>query len=173
MTSGPRLTVEVGDLCALSRFVHSAGSIEISEAGNAGARINRTSAKSLKQVLHGQFAFTEDDKVRASLKIFKSVGAWFRAANDSLPPSFAGYLENLDDIAACHQIGVDANDRWCLGAEVVKERLSIGEGGIEDVDVKALLSQMRAQVQNAKRSVGLHDLKLLGIFVEEVAVREQ
>jgi hypothetical protein len=32
---------------------------------------------------------------------------------------------------------------------------------------------MRAQVQDAERSVGLHDLKLLGVFVEKVAVGEE
>jgi hypothetical protein len=56
---------------------------------------------------------------------------------------------------------------------MLKEGLSIGEGRVKDVDVEALFSQMGAQVQNAKRSIGLHDLKLLWVFVEEVAVREQ
>ena len=56
---------------------------------------------------------------------------------------------------------------------MLKECFSIGEGRVEDINIEALLSQMRAQIQDAKRSIGLHDLKLLGIFVEEVAVREE
>jgi hypothetical protein len=56
---------------------------------------------------------------------------------------------------------------------MLKECVSIGEGRVEDIDIESLVSQMRAQVQDAERSVGLHDLKLLGVFVEKVAVGEE
>jgi len=56
---------------------------------------------------------------------------------------------------------------------VVKQRLAAGEGGVEDIDLEAGAAEMRAQIQDAQRRVGLHDLHLLGILVEEVTVSEQ
>ena len=45
--------------------------------------------------------------------------------------------------------------------------------GIEYLRIKALLTQMRADVQDPQRRIGLHDLKLLGIFVKKIAVSEK
>src|SRR5258705_6002114 len=56
---------------------------------------------------------------------------------------------------------------------MLKERFSIGECRVEDIDIESVVTQVRAQVQDAERCVALHDLKLLGVFVEEVAVGEE
>jgi hypothetical protein len=55
---------------------------------------------------------------------------------------------------------------------VKKERVPAGKSGVEYVDIETLPPQVRAKIQNAQRGVGLHDLKLFGIFVEKVTVCE-
>ncbi len=154
-------------------FVHDPACVEIGEACDVVACVGCAGAKGFEQLLHGEFAFAEDDEVRASLQIFERVGAGLGAADDGLPSCFACDFENFDDVAARHQIGVDAEDRRGFGAQMLEESFAAGEGGVEDVDVEALLAKMRAEIQDAKRSVRLHDLKLFGIFVEKIAVREQ
>ncbi len=125
MAGGPGLAVEIGDLRALYCLVHVAGRVEIGQAWNAGAGVCCVGSEGFEQILHGKFAFAEDDEVCASLEIFKSVGTGFRTADDGLPAGLAGYLEDLDDVAACHEIGIDADHGWCLCPEMLKERLSI------------------------------------------------
>ncbi len=56
---------------------------------------------------------------------------------------------------------------------MVEERLAARESRVEDLDVEALLPQVRTEVQDAQRRIGLHDLHLFGVLVEEVAVRKQ
>src|SRR5277367_4371969 len=110
MSRRPRLTVEISNLCALWGLVHDAGSVKIGEAGNAGAGVGCVGTEGFEQVLHRKLPFAEDDEVRACLKIFKGVGAWLGTADDGLPASLASDFEGLDHIAACHQIGIDADD---------------------------------------------------------------
>jgi hypothetical protein len=55
---------------------------------------------------------------------------------------------------------------------VKKERFPAGKGSVEYIDIEALLSQVRAQIQNTQGGIGLHDLKLFGVFVEKVTVCE-
>ena len=97
------------------------------------------SCKAVKKLLHRELAFAEDDEVRACLEIFLRVCAGLRTADDSLPARFARDLHDLDHVAARHQIGIDAEDGWRLRPKVVEERLAVGERGVEDIDIKALL----------------------------------
>jgi hypothetical protein len=50
--------------------------------------------------------------------------------------------------------------------------LSAGESGIEYLHIKALLPQMRANVEEAQGDIGLEDLPLFGILIEKVTVGE-
>jgi hypothetical protein len=43
----------------------------------------------------------------------------------------------------------------------------------KNLGIQALLAQMRANIKDPKRRIRLHDLKLLGIFVKEIAVSEK
>jgi hypothetical protein len=52
-----------------------------------------------------------------------------------------------------------------------EKRVPAGERSIEYFDIEPLISEVRTQIQNTQRRVGLHDLKLFGIFVEKVTVR--
>jgi hypothetical protein len=47
------------------------------------------------------------------------------------------------------------------------------ERGIENFNIHAFVAEMRADIQNPKRRIRLHDLKLFGIFVEEIPVGEE
>ncbi len=169
----PGLAVEIGNLFALCGLMHVACSVEVGEAGDSSAGFDCIGAESCKQVLHSELAFAEDDVLRACLKVLEGVGSWFGTADDGLPASFAGYLENLDYVAARHQIGVDANGGWSLSAQMLKQGFAAGEGGVEDIDIEALFSKMRAQIENAKRRIRLQNLKLFRVLVEEVAMSEK
>ena len=69
-----------------------------------------TGAKGFEQFLHGEFTFAEDDEIRTSLQIFECVGAGLGATDDGLPTCFLRHFENFNDIAARHEISVDAQD---------------------------------------------------------------
>ena len=43
----------------------------------------------------------------------------------------------------------------------------------EDLHGNALGAQVRGDVEDSQRNIGLHHLKFLGVLVEEVAVGEQ
>jgi hypothetical protein len=124
------------------RAVHVARSIKVGEAWNRGAGVDRAAAEGLKQVLHGEFAFTEHDILRASLEVFEGIGSGLRAADNGLPSGLPRYLEDFDDIAASHQVRIDTDDGWGFSTEMLKEGFATGEGGIEYVDVVALVSEM-------------------------------
>ena len=47
-------------------------------------------SESGEQLLHGRFAFAEDDEVGAGFEVLLSVGAGLGAADDDRPSGFAG-----------------------------------------------------------------------------------
>ena len=55
----------------------------------------------------------------------------------------------------------------------IEEFLARCKCGIEYVSPKAFLSEMGADIENPQGRVGLHDLKLLGVFVKKIAVSEK
>ena len=119
------------------------------------------------------FTLAEDDEFRARLEIFPRVSAGLRPSDDHTPAGFTGHADSLHYVGASHQVGVDAKCGRLLGLQVIEKGFPVREGRIEDLDVEALLPQMRAEIEDAQRRIGLHDLQLFGIFIEVIAVREQ
>src|SRR6202034_925469 len=103
------------------------------------------------------------------LQIFESIGAGLGAADDRLPTRLSRDAENLNHIAASHQICIDPERRRLLRLQKAEEFVTAGKRRVEDIDAESLLAKMRTQVENPQRRVGLHDLPLFGIFKEEVA----
>src|SRR5215467_9058570 len=112
MTSRPWLAVEIGDLRALWRFVEIAGRVEVGKSWDAGAGVRGAGTERFEQILHREFALAEDNEVRTGLEIFKSIRARLGASHDGPPAGFASNLQNLDHIATCHEIGIDADHGW-------------------------------------------------------------
>src|SRR5215475_1551295 len=56
LTSRPRLTVQIGDLSALRRFVQVAGCVKIGKSWHAGAGVGGPCTESFEQFLHREFA---------------------------------------------------------------------------------------------------------------------
>jgi hypothetical protein len=101
------------------------------------------------------------------------VSAGLRSSDDNAPARFTSDTDDFHYIAPSHQIGVDAKRGWLLCLEMVKEQLTARESCVKDLNVEAALPQMRTKIQDAERRIRLHDLHLLGIFVEEVTVRKE
>ncbi len=57
-----------------------------------------------------------------------------------------------------------------MAAKDFKEVFARGKSGVEDFNGKALRTQMRREVENTQRRIGLHDPRLLEVLIEEIAV---
>src|SRR6185312_7404865 len=145
----------------------------VSDARDIGEVHIGAALQRCEQFLERLFAFPENDKLCAGFEILLRISAWLGASDDRLPSSLARNREKLDDVRAGHQVRVKAKNRRRAGLQSRDQRFASGKGGVEDFNIEALGLQMRTQIKNAERRVGLHDLKLLRVLVEEVTVCEQ
>ena len=173
IASWPREGVKVGNLRARVGLKKTSRLVQKRDSGNIAQRGARFGLQRREKFLHGGFTFAENNHVCASVQIFAHVGAGFRAAYDSFPSSTSREFQYFDHALASHQIGVDTQDGRCCCLQMVLEVVQAGESCVEDLDGKTLRTKMRANVQEAKRNVGLEDLHFFRILVEKVAVREQ
>src|SRR4051794_37731346 len=127
----------------------------------------------MQKFLHRQLAFTEDDEVGSCLQIFLGVSARLRAADDGGPSSFASDTQDVHDVAARHQIRIDTEHGRLFGSQVTEEKIASAECGVKNVHIEASRTQVRAEVENTQRRVGLKNLQFLWVVEHEVAVRQE
>ncbi len=80
---------------------------------------------------------------------------------------------DIDHVGPRHQVCVYAQHRWRTLPNDIEQFLAVGKRGIEDLNLHTFPAQVRTDVEDPQRRIWLHDLKLLGVLVQEIAVREQ
>src|SRR5262249_14256590 len=103
------------------------------------------------------------------LRIIRRLGA----SQHHRPAGGARRRGDLEHVAARHEVSADPDDRRRTALQNSKKLATRTERGVVNLHVKALPAQVRRKVKNPQRRVGLHNLKLLRIFAEEVAVGEE
>ncbi len=166
---GPGLGVEIGDLWGGRGAEDLVVGGPINDSWNGG----RNGLPHSEKIFEDQFGFALYDYIRARVQIFFGIVGWLGAAQNYPPAALAGFGGDVEHVAACHQVAVDAHGRGRACFQNVEELGARSERGIVNLHIEALGPQVRGQVQDSERRVGLHDLKLLGIFPEEVAVRQE
>jgi len=175
----PGLPVEIGDLGARRRPVNRAVLTEESDPVDACERLPRldgpdsTGLERRQQLLYGDFALADHYDVRSAFQVFLDVGPGLRPAGDGFPSRVFRGAQDFDDVRPRHQVPVHAEHRRRVRAQQLEKLLAPGKRGVEDLHGNALGAQVRGDVEDSQRNIGLHHLKFLGVLVEEVAVGEQ
>src|SRR5215472_10240654 len=169
----PRLGVEFSNLRA--RFGLNELSSRTAESNAIDFRkpIYRLESQGRQEFFEGKLPFSGHHHVGARVEVLVGVGTRLGPTDDDLPAAVLSYSQNLHYITPGHQICINAEHRRRALLQYVVKFLPRGERGIEYFDRKTLVTQVRADVENAQGGVGLHDLKFLGIFVQEISVSEE
>ena len=175
----PGLPVETGDLGARRRPVNRAVLAKESDPLDARERLPRldgpdsTDLERRQQLLHGDFALADHYDVRSGFQVFPDVGRGLRPARDGFPSRVFRGAQDFDHVRPRHQVPIHAERRRRGRSQQREKLLAPGKRGVEDFHGDALGAQMRGNVEDSQRNIGLHHLKLLGVLVEEVTVGEQ
>ena len=170
---GPRQRVDVVDLVAWVVVHDHAVLVAEHRAGDAVQSMRAAVAQDRQQLLERVLALAEHHDVGAALEVVVGIVGALRAAEDHRPAMEMGLLGDPDHIGPGHEVGVHAERLRPGRGEAGDERFAVAERGVERLDVEAGALEVGADVQQPQRRVGLHDLALLLVFPQEVAMSQQ
>src|SRR5208283_340632 len=94
-------------------------------------------------------------------------------AHHRLPPRRPSHPQNLDHFHSRHQVRVNPKDRGALSPQMVNEIGCSRKCCVEHLNVESLPPQVRTNVKNPQRHVGLANLQLLLVLRHEIAMCEE
>ena len=168
-----RQGIEVGDLDPFRGAYHAPGAVTEGDAAHRVQRVGALHGDGVQQLIERQLALADDDGVGAGGEVFLAVVGALGTAEDDRPAAGAGGGHDLQHRTARHEIGVDAEHAAGLLLQLRDQRRAFREGAVENLDAVAAGFQVGADVEQPERRVRLHDLLLLLVLREEVAVRQQ
>src|SRR5258708_2653370 len=164
---GPRLRVEVGEERRGAGMDGIPAFRPIPDAGN------QLGWSVLQERFQSQLAFTRNHDLRAGGDVLSRIIRRLGTADYYLPAAGARVFQDGERVRARHQVDVDSDGCRRARLENPKQRIAGPEGGIVDLYVEAAAAEVRRKVEDSQGNIGLHDLKLLGVLVQKIAVGQQ
>ncbi len=165
--------VQIGDLVPIPGAHDDSPLVREHDAADILKSMRPVHGESAKQLLHRRFALADHDDIGAGGEVLGRIVGAFRAAKNDGPARLLGGADNLHHDFACDQVRVDSQDAARAGAQLLHQLRARAEGAVVDLDVVPAALQVRRQVQQTQRRVGLHDLLLFRVIGQKVAVSQQ
>src|SRR5579862_2379075 len=96
------------------------------------AQIGVSPSPGVEQFFEGDLAFAQNDDICAGVEILVYVGSGLGTADDGLPAELFRFAQNRYDVRPCHEICVDADDRWSSLTQPFAQGCACLEGAVED-----------------------------------------
>src|SRR5215813_12167651 len=101
--------------------------LKIGETSNLRVRLEIAALQSRQQLLHRELAFTQHDELGSGGEILCYVGTGLGTPYDRTPARLSCHSQNLNDIAASHEVGVHAKNRGPFGSKIAEQHIACGE----------------------------------------------